>query len=92
MDFIRAQGSKEFTGAGVESQILQLAACHMIIRLSAVLEDIPLEFLADLPFREIRGMRNRLAHGYSDVDVSLLWQTVDVALPDFLSEIRLRIN
>ena len=90
-DFLRDQGPEAFLGLGVDSQILQLAACQMIIRLYAVLEDAPSDSLSGLPVREIRGMRNRLAHGYSDVDVALLWRTVDVALPALLSEVRRRL-
>ncbi|MFC0291744.1 HepT-like ribonuclease domain-containing protein [Brachybacterium muris] len=36
-------------------------------------------------------MRNRLAHGYTDIDSLLLWNTVDEALPAFLAELVTRI-
>lgn len=35
----------------------------------------------EIPWKAIRGMRNRLAHGYFDVDLDVVWQTVQSALP-----------
>lgn len=62
-----------------EAELLYLASCQMIIRLQAMLEDLPAETLArcaDLPLAEVRGMRNRMAHGYLDIDKSMLWETM----------------
>ena len=36
----------------------------------------------DIPWAEIRGMRNRLIHAYSDVNVALVWSTVISDLPE----------
>ena len=35
----------------------------------------------DIPWRQIVGMRNRLIHGYSSVDLKLLFDTVTDDLP-----------
>lgn len=40
-----------------------------------------------VPWRSIRGMRNRAAHGYFDLDLSLVWQTVGDSLPELISEL-----
>ena len=37
---------------------------------------------AQVPWRNMRGMRNRIAHGYFDVDLDVVWDTVQTALPD----------
>jgi uncharacterized protein with HEPN domain len=45
----------------------------------------------DVPWKSMRGMRNRMAHGYFDVDLSIVWQTVQSSLPalaERLAEIR----
>ena len=34
----------------------------------------------DIPWREMRGMRNRLAHGYFGLDQSIIWDTVTTYL------------
>ena len=33
-----------------------------------------------VPWRNIRGMRNRIAHGYFDIDLQVVWDTVHHAL------------
>ena len=35
----------------------------------------------DVPWKSMRGMRNRMAHGYFDVDLTIVWQTVQGSLP-----------
>lgn len=34
-----------------------------------------------LPLRSMRGMRNRLAHGYFEIDFDVVWDTVAADLP-----------
>lgn len=34
-----------------------------------------------IPWRNMRGMRNRIAHGYFDIDLEVVWDTVQTALP-----------
>ncbi len=36
------------------------------------------------PWREMRGMRNRIAHGYYEIDLDVVWETVQAALPNLL--------
>jgi uncharacterized protein with HEPN domain len=37
-----------------------------------------------IPWRSIRGMRNRIAHGYFDINLEVVWDTVETALSDLL--------
>ncbi|WP_433768998.1 HepT-like ribonuclease domain-containing protein [Pseudomonas putida] len=37
-----------------------------------------------VPWRSMRGMRNRIAHGYFDINLEIVWETVQVALPELL--------
>ncbi len=39
------------------------------------------------PWRDMRGMRNRIAHGYFDISLETVWQTVQSALPELLSNL-----
>ena len=36
---------------------------------------------AAIPWRNMRGMRNRIAHGYFDIDLDVVWDTLDSARP-----------
>ena len=40
---------------------------------------------AQVPWRHMRGMRNRIAHGYFDINLDLVWDTVQTALPELLA-------
>ena len=74
-----SQGRELFLSDSSEGELLYLASCQVIIRLQAMLEDLPAETLArcaDLPLAEVRGMRNRMAHGYLDIDKPMLWETM----------------
>lgn len=41
----------------------------------------------EVAWRSMRGMRNRLAHGYFDVDLDIVWETVQTALPPLLKQL-----
>jgi uncharacterized protein with HEPN domain len=43
---------------------------------------------AHIPWRSIRGMRNRIAHGYFDINLDVVWETVQTALPVLLQQLR----
>ena len=34
-----------------------------------------------IPWRSMRGMRNRIAHGYFEINLEVVWDTVQTALP-----------
>ena len=36
----------------------------------------------NIPWRNMRGMRNRIAHGYFDINLQVVWDTVQTALPE----------
>ena len=38
----------------------------------------------EIPWANIIGMRNRLVHGYFDVDLDVVWNTVDQHLPPLM--------
>lgn len=43
---------------------------------------------SDLPWLAMRGARNRLIHGYFDVDYDVVWQIVSTDLPALLPKLR----
>ena len=41
----------------------------------------------DIPWRSMRGMRNRIAHGYFDINLDVVWNPVQTALPALVQQI-----
>lgn len=41
----------------------------------------------EVPWRSMRGMRNRIAHGYFDINLDVVWETVQTALPELLRQL-----
>ena len=35
-----------------------------------------------LPLRQMQGMRNRIAHGYIEINMDIVWETVAASLPE----------
>ena len=42
----------------------------------------------EVSWRSMRGMHNRIAHGYSDINLDVVWDTVQTALPGLLERLR----
>ena len=40
--------------------------------------------LPGVPWADIVGMRNRLVHGYAEVDLDVLWRAIRTDLPDLI--------
>lgn len=43
----------------------------------------------DVPWRSMRGMRKRIAHGYFEINLDVVWDTVQTALPALLDSLSL---
>jgi hypothetical protein len=58
--------------------------------------DLPKKFRAQvlaeahpqIPWRNMRGMRNRIAHGYFEINLKVVWDTVVTALPELLIKLQ----
>ncbi|MDR3723594.1 MAG: DUF86 domain-containing protein [Terracidiphilus sp.] len=40
-----------------------------------------------IPFAQIYGMRNRISHGYFAVDVEMVWESVQIDLPELREQL-----
>ena len=45
-----------------------------------------------VPWRSMRGMRNRIAHGYFDINLAVVWDTVQTALPALIEQLSAAIQ
>ena len=41
----------------------------------------------NIPWRDIIGMRNRLSHGYYDINIDIVWETVQSDLPKIINSL-----
>ncbi len=56
-------------------------------RLMAESEDVVARY-SHIPWSQMRGMRNRLAHGYFDINLDVVWSTLENALPKLREQLR----
>jgi len=47
---------------------------------------------SQLPWKQMRGMRNRMAHGYFDINLEIVWETICNDLPGLEATIRNSID
>ena len=81
--------SKE-KAALVSDRVLQLALVRLVEIVGEAANRLAVEDQSrypSIPWREIVGMRNRLAHGYDAIDLDVLWDTVKVDLPQLIDEL-----
>lgn len=43
--------------------------------------------LPNIPWNDVVGMRNRLVHGYFDIDYEVVWNTVKLDLPSLIDRL-----
>ena len=46
-----------------------------------------LELHPDVSWQQMTGMRNRIAHGYFDIDYEIVWETTKHSLPDLVNRL-----
>jgi uncharacterized protein with HEPN domain len=73
------------------NEMLAMATIHLIEMIGESSKTISLEFkskYSHIPWDLISGTRNRLAHGYIDVDLDIIWTIVTKDLPPLIVQLR----
>jgi uncharacterized protein with HEPN domain len=89
LEYTAGVGQEQF----LANQMLQDAVVRNIEIIGEAannLLEIGPEFAAkypSIPFAQIYGMRNRVAHGYFAVSTAMIWDTVQVDLPELREQI-----
>lgn len=63
-------------------------AVEIVGEAAAQVSDAGREECPEVPWQQIVGMRNRLVHAYFDINANILWDTVMLALPGLLTQLR----
>jgi uncharacterized protein with HEPN domain len=42
---------------------------------------------SQVPWSSMKGMRNRIAHGYYDINLDTVWETIQTALPELKNQL-----
>ena len=88
-DFVEGLHSEDFV---TDAQIHKACSMNLIIIGDAakrIVERAP-ELVGqtqDIPWREMAGMRNRIAHDYEKIDLETVWDTVAELLPELIVQI-----
>ncbi|MFJ2482323.1 DUF86 domain-containing protein [Pseudomonas sp. NPDC087598] len=84
--FVEGLSKEEFADDKRTQQAVIMSLVIIGEAATKVMDRYP-EFTAlnsQVPWRAMRGMRNRIAHGYFDINLDVVWETVQVALPELL--------
>src|SRR4051812_17998711 len=57
-----------------------------VVRLARDNPEFPVDH-PEIPWQNIQGLRNRIAHGYFDIDLDIVWDTANASLPELLSQL-----
>lgn len=75
-----------------EDTEFQFASGMCIIQLGELVARLDEDFIKkypDIPWRQIKGMRNIYAHDYDIVDNDLIWETITVEIPELKKNLQL---
>ena len=71
-------------------RMLCLSLVHLLEIIGEAAVDISSEFrekYPQIPWRGIVGMRNRLIHGYYDINLNIVWKTVKEDIPPLKTDL-----
>lgn len=88
-DFVRTMDEDTFLKDVRTQRAVGMSLVILGEAVSRIARDYP-ELLAEhqnIAWNEMQGMRDRLAHGYFDMDLGILWRTTQQSLPELLEEL-----
>lgn len=73
-----------------DDPIVRLAAEAAVTRIGEAARHLPDEITAlapDVPWAQIRGMRNVMTHAYFDIETDVVWTTIDRDIPALAAQV-----
>jgi len=83
LDFVRDISKEAFLHDVMRQRAVAMNLLIIGEATSRIMDEFP-DFAAEfstVPWRNMRGMRNRIAHGYMNVSIDTVWDTVQTAVP-----------
>ena len=87
LDFARGRHERDLN----DDSMLLFAVVRAVEIVGEAATKVSPEVRADapqIPWKALRGMRNRLIHAYFDIDTEILWKTVSDDIPVLASHLR----
>jgi uncharacterized protein with HEPN domain len=87
ISFINDVDQKEFN----KNEVLQHACVHLLEIIGEAangLTDDVRDRYPGIPWLKMINMRNRLVHGYIDIDMEIVWRTIKDDLPSLIDQVR----
>jgi uncharacterized protein with HEPN domain len=88
---IAARGRQVFD----DDPVVRLAAEAAVTRIGEAASRLPDEITAlatDVPWAQIRGMRNVMTHAYFDIETDVLWTTIARDIPALVAQVTVLIE
>lgn len=76
----------------IADRVLQAAGAAIAGRIGEAARHLPDDFRAEfgeVPWKQIVDMRNRVAHDYRSVDPTIVWSTLELAVPELIRHLGL---
>ena len=86
-----AQCSKDEFVENVQLQDSVIRRLLVIAEAARRVSETTRQTLPNISWQEINGMRNRLVHEYDDINLNILWDTVQTEIPTLIEELKLQI-
>ncbi|MGV8938031.1 MAG: DUF86 domain-containing protein [Allorhizobium sp.] len=89
-DFVAGMNKDRF----LSEIIRQRAVAMNLLRIGEAIAKVVTEYPEvvvmhpDVPWERMRGMRNRIAHGYLQINQNTVWDTTQTSIPDLLTKLR----
>lgn len=78
------------TDLGSDLELQDMVLFRLLV-IGEATKRLPEEVMAEIPsvpWIKEQGMRNRVIHGYDEVDFGIVWETVQVHLPPLIDAVR----
>ena len=87
LEFSRGQSRSDLD----EDEKLTLSLVHLLEIMGEAAGKVSQDFRQrhpEIPWNQVCGIRNRLIHGYFDVDLDIVWQIVTARLPELIAQLK----